>query len=139
MSLPRATFFAALLSLVVNLIILYFARSLAPNFQPLSVGPVCFWTILGTIGACVTFALIRRWSSNPNRIFLIVASIVLLLSFVPDYMTLQSTSAAFKGATPKAAATLMLMHVVVAVIATSFFLRVRRVSGAARHVKPLSP
>ena len=139
MSLPKAAFFAGLLSLIVNLIILYFARSLAPNFGPLSVAPVCFWTILGTIGAGVTFALIRRSSSNPNRIFLIVASIVLLLSFIPDYMTLHSSTAAFKGATPGGAATLMLMHVVVAVIATSFFLRVRQVSGDARHLKTLSP
>jgi len=139
MSLAKAAFFAGLLALIVNLTILYFAGSLAPNFMPLSVVPVCLWTILGTIGAGATFALVRRWSSNPNRIFLIIASIVLLLSFIPDYMTLHSSVAAFKGATPKAAATLMLMHIVVAVIATSFLLRARQVTGAAPHLKTLSP
>ncbi|HEX4025042.1 MAG TPA: DUF6069 family protein [Steroidobacteraceae bacterium] len=137
MTLPKAVLLAGILGLIINLIILYLARPLAPGFMPLSVAPVCMWTILGTIGACITYALVRKWSAHPSRTFLIIAIIVLLLSFIPDYLTLHASNGAFKGATPAGAAVLMLMHVVVAALTVGLFLRIRRPEGPTFGIKPI--
>lgn len=131
MSLQKTALLAALLSLAANLLILHFTKPLAPNFMTLSVGPVSFWTILGTAGAGGVFALIRKWSSHPVPVFVIVAAVVLLFSFIPDVMVLHTTNPMFKGSTPASVGVLMLMHVVVAVINVPLLLRSRRLPSPA--------
>ena len=111
-SLPMAAVLAGAVGLICNLIISASTRSLAPGFMQLTAIPVSFWTVLGTLGAATTFALLRRWSSNPDRTYLLVATIVLLISFYPDYLTLHTSMPAFRNATPAGAIVLMVMHVV---------------------------
>lgn len=137
-SLPIAAVRAGAVALICNLIISFSARSLAPGFMPLTAIPVSIWTVLGTLGAAITFALLRRWSPNPERTYLVVATIVLLISFYPDYLTLHTSTPAFRNATPAGAIVLMVMHVVVAACTVVFFRRVRPRSTPTSIASPVS-
>jgi hypothetical protein len=53
---------------------------------------------------------------NPNTAFIWISVIVLLVSFVPDYMVIGMTTGPFAGGNLGSALTLALMHVVEAVI-----------------------
>jgi len=70
--------------------------------------PIILTFILCT-GAVLVFALVGRFSKNPVRTYLIVSSVFLVISFLPDIAT---ASAPFPGAGWPYAITLMIMHVV---------------------------
>ncbi len=103
---------AVVLSVVANLVVLQavLAPELVQGFEPLNVGPVALFSVLGAVGATVSYGVVDRFSEAPDRTFVVVAVVVLLLSFVPDVLMLQSDPAA----TAPAVAVLMVMHVVVA-------------------------
>lgn len=104
---------AVVLSVVANLVVLQavLVPELVQGFEPLNVGPVAIFSVLGVVGATVTYAVVDRLSETPDRAFVTVAAVVLVLSFIPDVLMLQSDPAA----TAPAVAVLMVMHVVVAV------------------------
>lgn len=103
---------AVVLSVVANLVVLQavLVPELVQGFEPLNVGPVALFSVLGAVGATVSYGVVDRFSEAPDRTFVVVAVVVLLLSFVPDVLMLQSDPAA----TAPAVAVLMVMHVVVA-------------------------
>jgi len=70
--------------------------------------PVVLTLILCT-GAVGIFALVGRFAKNPTRTFIIVSSVFLVISFLPDFGV---ASAPFPGAGWAYAITLMIMHVV---------------------------
>jgi hypothetical protein len=70
--------------------------------------PVILTLILCT-GAVLVFALVGRLAKNPVRTYLIVSSIFLVISFLPD---LAAVAAPFPGAGWSYSITLMIMHVV---------------------------
>ena len=107
-----ANFVVRALALAVLDIPADFEQLQTPAFIPL--------TIIGLLGAILTFALIGRLSRRPVRVFQIVAAVVLVLSFLPD-IGLLATGA--PGATLPAILVLMLMHVVAAVIAVLMLTR----------------
>jgi hypothetical protein len=45
---------------------------------------IAVWTLLGVGGATVVYGLLTRRSATPDRTFVRVAAVVLVLSFVPD-------------------------------------------------------
>jgi hypothetical protein len=104
---------AAVLSVVANLVVLQavLVPELVQGFEPLNVGPVAVFSVLGAVGATVAYGVVDRLSETPDRTFVVVAAVVLLVSFVPDVLMLQADPAA----TAPAVAVLMFMHVVVAV------------------------
>ena len=122
----RAGLYAGVGALVANFIVLYFTRPLAPDFVALSPIPVIIWTVLGTIGATLVYALVRRLSRTPERTFLIVAIVVLLISFIPDWWVWNTKPPTFKVVTLGGIYALMAMHVVAAVIITGVLLRARK-------------
>lgn len=87
------------------------AAALAP--VPLPV-PVVL-TAIGIIGATIVFALIKRFSRQPARLFLIVALVVLLLSYLPLLTPI--------GLPPATIAAFAVMHVVPAAIAVPILIR----------------
>ena len=95
----------------------------APGLSALTALPIAQWTVLGTVGAAVVYALIRRYAARPVRTFLIVSAAVLILSFIPDVLIVGQTDGLFAGATWGAAALLASMHVVVAVLVVVALLR----------------
>jgi uncharacterized protein DUF6069 len=70
--------------------------------------PIMLTLILCT-GAVLVFALIGRFAKNPVRTYIIISSIFLVISFLPDIAV---ASAPFPGAGWHYATTLMIMHVV---------------------------
>ncbi len=92
--LPWAALLAAVAAALANALV-YFAASglgtitqsvLLPSpmgVSPLTVGLVAITSVIGTIGAAAVFAVIGLLARHPVRLFRIVATVVLVLSFVP--------------------------------------------------------
>ncbi len=109
---------ATLLAVVANVILSIVLRSAVdPSaiFQPLNVGSVAFLTAFGAIAATFVYEYIVARSENPQRRFIRVAVIALLLSFVPDLALLAGVGPGQNADIPRVLA-LMTMHVVAAVI-----------------------
>jgi hypothetical protein len=80
----------------------------ARRFAPLAWLPPIIDTVFLVTAAVLVFGFVATTSSNPIRMFRIIAASVLLLSFVPD--VLLATWHSFGGGWPEALA-LMSMHV----------------------------
>jgi Family of unknown function (DUF6069) len=90
--LPWVALLAALTAAVANALV-YFAASglgfipqsiLVPTpsgEHPLTVAPVAVSSLVGAIGAAIVFAIIGLFARRPIRLFRIVATVVLVLSF----------------------------------------------------------
>ena len=101
---------------------------LQPNPAPPGLGwifPSVFTLILCT-GAVIVFALVGRFSKNPVRTFIIISSIFLVISFLPDIAV---ASAPFPGAGWPYSITLMIMHVVAGVITVSMLIKLTTVEN----------
>ena len=81
--------------------------------------PIILTLILCT-GAVLVFALVGRFAKNPIRAYLIISSIFLVISFLPD---IAAVSAPFPGAGWPYSITLMIMHVVAGFITVFMLLR----------------
>ena len=96
-------------SVIVNAIIHTIAMAVLPissQFFQLQ-GPIyVVFTVVATIAAVLVFALVSRLSRRPIRLYRIIATIVLVLSLIPDLGLLSST-----GGSWYAVGTLMSMHI----------------------------
>ena len=94
------------------------------RFFPLSAPPVAFFTVAGTLGAVIVFAIVAQFAARPVRTYQIISVVALALSFIPDMLLLFGPRPA-EGVTPPAGgpppmegvtfpnvAALMVMHVV---------------------------
>jgi Family of unknown function (DUF6069) len=81
----------------------------APGLAMIMV-PIVLTVILCT-GAVIVFALVGRFAKNPVRTYIIISSVFLAISFLPD-LAVPSMGAAMPGANWGYAITLMIMHVV---------------------------
>jgi len=84
---------------------------LTPPFAPgleMIMLPIVLSLILCT-AAVIVFALVGRFAKNPVRTYIIISSVFLIISFLPDIAV---ASAPFPGAGWPYAITLMIMHVV---------------------------
>ena len=97
----------------VALVVAVGALGIAPEFRALTVPPVAFLSVVGAVGAAVVYWLLPQFVSDADSAFRRIASVVLVLSFVPDIALLAFDPAA----TPVGVVILMLMHVVVAAAA----------------------
>lgn len=82
----------------------------------LTLMPVVMFTVIGTIGATIVYAIMRAMMADPKKAFIWVSAVVLIVSFIPDYLIIGKTSGPFAGGTLPEALVLMLLHVVAAVI-----------------------
>ena len=109
---------------VVNVIISLIARSafdVSDDFQPLTPGPIVMWSILGAlIGAAGWRAFVNRGAGSRALLNKLVP-IVVVLSFIPDVILLVTD--AMPGTTTAAVLSLMLMHLVTAVIVVTAYRR----------------
>ena len=111
--LVRRGALAAVVASVANAALVLVATTvgIAPGFRPLALPPVLLLTVVGVAGATAVSWLLLRRVSNPDRTFVRVASVVLVLSFLPDVGLLSADPAA----TVPGVVVLMAMHVVAAV------------------------
>lgn len=115
-SVWRGGLIALVASLVVNHIIRLIAVALLnpdPGFVPLTTwAPVTMFTIIGVVGATIVYALLRRFTANPNRIFTTVAIVVFVVMLIPDIIfALNPAASMAPGTTPGTMAALALMHI----------------------------
>jgi len=66
-------------------------------------------TVILCTAAVLVFALVARFAKNPTRTYLIISTVFLIISFLPDVF---AASAPFPGAGWPYSITLMIMHVV---------------------------
>ena len=106
-------------SVVVNAIIdtIFFPLTGVPDSMMTFkvAGPVGIFTVIGVLGAVVVYAVIRRFSKNPNKLFTWVAAVVLLISFIPDLLV-HHLGPMFAAITTGGIVLLMTLHVVCAVV-----------------------
>ena len=81
--------------------------------------PIILTLILCT-GAVLVFALVGRFAKKPVRTYLIISSIFLVISFLPD---VASVSAPFPGAGWPYSVTLMIMHIVAGLITVTMLIK----------------
>ncbi len=72
--------------------------------------PIVLTVILCT-AAVIVFALVGRFAKNPIRTYVIISSVFLVISFLPD-LAVPSMGTAMPGANWGYAIALMIMHVV---------------------------
>lgn len=87
--------------------------------------PIMLTLILCT-GAVVVFALVGRFARKPIRTYLIISSLFLVISFVPDIL---AVSAPFPGAGWPYSITLMIMHVVAGFITVYMLIKLTTNKG----------
>ncbi|MDR9381052.1 MAG: DUF6069 family protein [Natronomonas sp.] len=105
---------ALALSLVISWLITFGAISaaVAPELNALQYGSVTFLTTVGVVGATLVYGVLARVSSNPDRLFTIVAAVVLVLSLIPDVTVIPNQP----GGNLAAGGILGAMHVTTAVV-----------------------
>ena len=127
MALVKALSLALFGSTLANLLMLIlFGPMVIDQSNPLhalTVAPIAIFTVIGVLGAVIVYAAMRVFLRNPNRSFLIVAGIVLVLSFIPDLLIVGQTSGPFGGGNIGSAALLMTMHVATGAIVTWALIR----------------
>jgi hypothetical protein len=76
--------FAVIAASVVNVGIRVIALAVfgvSSEFGPLGWGPVIVTSAVGAVGATIVYGVISRYSRRPNKMFTIIAAVVLVLSF----------------------------------------------------------
>jgi hypothetical protein len=118
-----ATAIALVVAVPLDLAIEAFARqafSVSPDFPPFQ-GSVAPYTAGGVVLAGVAFAVLRRFVRDAARVYVRVAIVALVLSWIPDVALLFINE---PGATVPAVASLMVMHAVTAAIVVTLLVRI---------------
>ncbi len=122
-------------SVVVNLILVNLLRPhVTDPARPLEILnnlAITLFTLGGVVGAAAVYAIMRRFMDTPDRAYKVIATVVLILSFIPDAMIVGETTGTFSGATWPSALLLMLLHVTTALICVWALIRLwgRRLQG----------
>ena len=128
MRIVLATAIALVIAVPVDLAIEAFARqafAVSPDFEPFQ-GTVAPYTAGGVILAGATFAVVRRFFRDATGVYVRLAIVVLVLSWIPDVALLFINE---PGATVPAVASLMVMHASAAAIVVSSLVKI---AGSAR-------
>ncbi len=117
--------FTIIVSVVVNIVIDFVAVSfltISPAFDNLQAPGIISLTVAGAIGAVFVFALVCRFSTRPIWLYRIIATIVLVVTFIPD-LALFSESVA----TVSEVISLMVMHLATYIICVCMLTTMTRV------------
>lgn len=118
-------------AVLANIVVYYVGRTVVgydPAFVILqSVGTPIFFTVIPAIGATAIYAALLRFSRRPARTFAIIATVVFVVTLIPDFTLIPGSPGESAGQT----AVLVTMHVVAAAVITGLLTRVGR--GAEWH------
>jgi hypothetical protein len=118
-----ATAIALIIATPLDLAIEAFVRqafAVSPDFPPFQ-GSVAPYTAGGVILAAVVYAVLRRFVRDADRVYVRLAIVTLVLSWIPDVALLFINE---PGATAPAVASLMVMHAVAAAIVVASLVRI---------------
>ena len=90
----------------------------APGLQNMMISIIL--TLVLCTAAVIVYALVARFTKNPIRNYLIISSVFLVISFVPDIM---AVSMPMPGAGWPYSTVLMIMHVVAGVITVGMLIK----------------
>jgi hypothetical protein len=93
----------------------------APGLEMIMISIIL--TVILCTAAVIVFALVARYAKNPIRTYIIISSIFLLISFVPD---IAAVSMPMPGAGWPYSITLMIMHVVAGFITVYMLIRLTK-------------
>ena len=98
-------------------VFVYFIGSAVVGYDPefvvlRNVSAVILFTVVPAIVAVLLYAVLLRFTANPARTFTIIATVVLVVSLIPDVAYIPTVPGATGGQT----AVLAVMHVVAAVV-----------------------
>lgn len=123
--LVRYGLFAVIVTSIVNVLVLaiglatfeFPSEFVGGQFGPLALGPVVVNSAVAAIGATLVYGVISRYAAKPNRTFVIIAGVILVLSFgmflAPD----------ISDAPPRVFVLLAVMHVTAAAAIVSVLTR----------------
>ena len=123
MRIVLATAIALVFAVPLDLAIEAFARrafAVSPEFEPFQ-GTVPPYTAGGVILAGIAYALVRRFFRDAARVYIRLAIVALVLSWIPDVALLVINE---PGATVPAVASLMVMHAVAAAIVVTSLVKI---------------
>ena len=123
MRIVLATAIALIIAVPLDLAIEAFARqafAVSPDFPPFQ-GSVAPYTAGGVVLAGVAFGVLRRFVRDAARVYVRVAIVALVFSWIPDVALLFINE---PGATVPAVASLMVMHAVTAAIVVTLLVRI---------------
>ena len=126
-SWPRLVVVGASLALVATVADLAVAMAMRSwlqvpaGFQPLTTPAVASMTIVGMIAATGVFAWVARSRPDPIRAFLVIATVGLFLSWLPDLGI--AAAGVFHNTTGAGIVSLMTLHVVAAACAVAILTR----------------
>lgn len=114
-------------AVAANLIAFFIVRAfvdLPPDFPPLTVGAIAFFTILGTGLGALVFAWLARRSATPVRTYVRIAVVALVLSVIPNFLAAANPAMfPFPGGDATAFLVLTLFHVIAAVVSVVVLVR----------------
>lgn len=117
-------------AVAANLVAFFIIRALIdlpPDFPPLTVGAITFFTIIGTGLGVLVFGWLARRSATPFRTYRAAAAVALVLSIIPNLLAaLNPATFPFPGGTATAFVVLILFHVIAAVVSMVVLFRVAR-------------
>ncbi|MBV9787261.1 MAG: hypothetical protein JOZ51_03745 [Chloroflexi bacterium] len=118
-----ATIVAAVLA---NLVVYYIGSAIVgynPDFVVLSTnGGTIIFTLVPAIVAVLLYAILLRFTRQPERIFTIISVIVFIVTLIPDFTYIPSVP----GSSNPQTAILVIMHVVAAVVITWMLTKLSR-------------
>ena len=123
MRIVLATAIALVVALPLDLAIEAFARqafAVSLQFEPFQ-GTVAPYTAGGLILAGVTFAVVQRFFRDANRVYVRLAIVALVLSWIPDVALLVINE---PGATVPAVISLMVMHAAAGAIVVMLLVKI---------------
>ena len=123
MRIVLATAIALLIAVPVDLGIEALARqafAVSPDFPPFQ-GSVAPYTAGGIVLAGVVYAVLRRFVREADRMYVRLAIVALVLSWIPDVALLFINE---PGVSVPAVASLMVMHAVAAAIVVTSLVRI---------------
>ena len=108
---------ATVIAAVVANVLVYFIGSAVVGYDPqfivlANVSATILFTVVPAIVAVLLYAVLLRYTADPARTFTIIATVVLVISLIPDFTYIPSVPGATTGQT----ATLMVMHIVAAAV-----------------------
>lgn len=114
-------------AVAANLIAFFIVRAfvdLPPDFPPLTVGAIAFFTILGTGLGALVFAWLARRSATPVRTYVRIAVVALVLSVIPNFLAAANPAMfPFPGGDATAFLVLTLFHVIAAAVSVVVLVR----------------
>jgi hypothetical protein len=123
MRIVLATALALIVAIPVDLAIEAFVRqafAVSAQFEPFQ-GTVAPYTVGGLVLAGIAYALVSRLVRDAARVYIRLAIVALVLSWIPDVALLFINE---PGATVPAVASLMVMHAVAAAIVVTLLVKI---------------